>query len=194
MSLDTEVRRIYDQIKNNRVCRSAHFAILKLYVSNDDLKQLYWNKVDQHNNQFLQNPHPDSGFDLLVPENTYFFNVFESKFLDMKVKAEMVHCDTTNDVLATSAYYIYPRSSISKTPLMLANHTGIIDSGYRGNLITAFRLLPTADNSAHFVVEKYARLTQICHPSLCPIYVVFIDENELGLTLRGSGGFGSTGV
>ena len=37
------------------------------------------------------------------------------------------------------AYQIYPRSSLSKYPIMLANHVGIIDSGYRGNLIVAFR-------------------------------------------------------
>ena len=33
---------------------------------------------------------------------------------------------------------MYPRSSIYKTPLRLANNTGIIDSGYRGNLMGAF--------------------------------------------------------
>ena len=34
-------------------------------------------------------------------------------------------------------YYLYPRSSISKTPLILANSVGIIDSGYRGNIKAA---------------------------------------------------------
>ena len=35
-----------------------------------------------------------------------------------------------------TAYYLYPRSSMgSKTPLRLSNSVGIIDAGYRGNII-----------------------------------------------------------
>jgi len=34
---------------------------------------------------------------------------------------------------------------------------------------------------------------QICHPTLCPIYVITMDENELASTTRGDKGFGSTG-
>ena len=71
---------------------------------------------------------------------------------------------------------------------MLANHVGIIDSGYRGDLIGAFRCLDNEYN-----VESNTRLLQICHPSLCPVYVVIVPENELSNTERGSGGFGSTG-
>jgi dUTP pyrophosphatase len=71
---------------------------------------------------------------------------------------------------------------------MLANHTGIIDSGYRGALIGAFRNM-----GDEYVVEKHTRLLQVCHPSLCPIYVVLTNENELSSTERGEGGFGSTG-
>lgn len=33
-----------------------------------------------------------------------------------------------------TGYYLYPRSSISKTPLMIANKTCIIDPGYRDNI------------------------------------------------------------
>jgi dUTP pyrophosphatase len=92
----------------------------------------------------------------------------------------------------SSGYYVYPRSSISKTPLMLANHVGIIDSGYRGNLMAAVRKLPSAQSE--YVVEKHTRLFQICHPSLCPIFVVLVPESELNSSERGEGGFGSTGV
>ena len=78
---------------------------------------------------------------------------------------------------------------------MLANHTGIIDAGYRGSLIGAFRWLRGESTSQEaYVVEKNTRLVQICHPTLCPIYVVMVDENELSSTERGAGGFGSTGV
>jgi len=93
----------------------------------------------------------------------------------------------------TCAFNVHPRSSISKTQLMLANHTGIIDSGYRGNLIGAFRWLKH-DSTTQYIVEKHTRLLQICHPSLCGIHVKLVDESELSNTSRGSGVFGSTGL
>jgi dUTP pyrophosphatase len=74
---------------------------------------------------------------------------------------------------------------------MLANHTGIIDAGYRGSLIGAFRNLGQRD----YEVESDTRLLQLCHPTLCPIYVEIVQSlHDLGSeTERGSGGFGSTG-
>ena len=53
-----------------------------------------------------------------------------------------------------TAFQIHPRSSMSKTPLMLSNHTGIIDCGYRGNIIGAFRCL----NVDHFYLQKYMNI------------------------------------
>ena len=45
-----------------------------------------------------------------------------------------------------------------------------------------------------YTVEKHTRLFQICHPTLCPIFVVLVPESELNSSERGEGGFGSTGV
>ena len=52
------------------------------------------------------------------------------------------------------------------------------------------------DSDSHgFVVEQYDRIAQICAPSLMPIYVELVHSiEELGEeTVRGTGGFGSTG-
>jgi dUTPase len=77
---------------------------------------------------------------------------------------------------------------------MVANHTGIIDSGYRGALIGAFRWLKSVTSKdTHYVVPQYTRLLQVCHPTLCPIFVVLVKEDELSSTERSEGGFGSTG-
>jgi dUTP pyrophosphatase len=73
---------------------------------------------------------------------------------------------------------------------MLANHTGIIDSGYRGSLIGAFRSF----SNNEYIVDEGTRLLQICHPTLCPIFVIIVDESELSSTERNDGGFGSTGI
>jgi dUTP pyrophosphatase len=192
-----------------------NFAVLKLWVNPayPDLVSLYTSQIEKHNEQNRRAMFPNSGFDLLMPKPEIFTDAFETRFLDLQVKAEMIFTDVTmnhmknaypniqiqgdtNDiggVCYTTGYYMYPRSSISKTPLMLANHTGIIDSGYRGNLIAAVRFLPSAKHSTIYEVEKDTRLFQICHPQLCPVYVVMVDEVQLSLTERGSGGFGSTG-
>jgi len=159
-------------------------VILKLAIIDKGLMEIYKEKVEKHNTGYTNDTYADSGFDLFVPDNVVFDTAHKSKFIDMGVKAEMIIGDNT------LPFYIYPRSSISKTPLMLANHTGIIDAGYRGNLISAFRSF-----EPNYIVEKHTRLVQICAPNLSPLFVKIVDENELWgqWSIRGEGGFGSTG-
>jgi dUTPase len=76
---------------------------------------------------------------------------------------------------------------------MMANHIGIIDSGYRNNLSCAFRYLPLDNRKKTYNIEAGTRLVQICHPSLLPIYVhLLTNKDDLTTTTR-TGGFGSTG-
>lgn len=119
----------------------------------------------------------NSGFDLYVPQDT----VFPAKkvtFLDHQIKMTPVK---------PSGFWLMPRSSISKTPLRLANSMGLIDSTYRGNLIAA--LENTSDTD--YVVAKGTRLVQVCLPTLQSFSV--IKSDKLPDTDRGAGGFGSTG-
>lgn len=88
---------------------------------------------------------------------------------------------------AGSGFYLYPRSSISRTPLRLANSVGIIDPGYRGNIIAA--LENTSDEP--FLIQRGQRLVQLCMPDLRPFRVSIV--NELSETARGGAGFGSSG-
>jgi dUTP pyrophosphatase len=192
--MDPIIENLFSTLSNSFPNTSKDFAILKLAVSpgNYNLQNIYKKKVEEHNASILTNKFTDSGFDLFLPEATVFDKVFDSKFIDFQVKAEMVYCDVKNNTTNTCAFTIHPRSSISKTPLMLANHTGIIDSGYRGSLIGAFRCLNL--NGSNYMVDQYTRLVQVCHPSLCPIYVTLVKELDLSTTQRGNGGFGSTGT
>jgi len=159
-------------------------ATLKLFVDPAFplLVEKYKTHIDKHNADVLGSLFPNSGFDLFLSDTVATFNSSDSTFMNMHVKAEMVEPNGN-----TCAYYIFPRSSISKTPLILANHTGIIDSGYRGFLIGAFRSFSV------FSTQPFDRLLQICHPSLCPILVELVHESALSSTERGEGGFGSTG-
>jgi dUTP pyrophosphatase len=186
----------YDNFLN----RVGKVAVLKLVVASDDpsFNMLYKNHIDNHNHGIVNDVFPNSGFDLFIPNTVVFDEPIKSKFIDLKVKAEMVYIDKKLDSRQTCAYTVHPRSSMSKTPLMLANHTGIIDSGYRGNLIGAVRWLKNDennnDNNHEYILEKYTRLLQICHPTLCPVFVYLVEEHVLTTSERGAGGFGSTGI
>lgn len=99
-----------------------------------------------------------------------------------------VSCEAlTDDKKKGLSFYMYPRSSIVKTPLRLANSVGIIDRDYRGNLMGCFDNISSED----YTIKAGTRLLQICGPTLDPITFELVDE--LSETSRGSGGFGSTG-
>jgi dUTP pyrophosphatase len=86
------------------------------------------------------------------------------------------------------AFWLLPRSSISKTPMRMANSMGLIDAGYRGVLLGA------TDFQAEFTATAGERYYQIVGADLLPWKAVHIvDEIPGGPTLRGEGGFGSTG-
>jgi dUTP pyrophosphatase len=80
-----------------------------------------------------------------------------------------------------------PRSSISKTPLRLSNSIGLIDPGYRGEIIAA------VDNikSEPYTAKPRQRLFQLAAMNGSSIHFSLVDE--LSETTRGMGGFGSTG-
>jgi dUTP pyrophosphatase len=169
---------------------SNAFATFRMFVNKDfpELVELYKTQIQKHNHAILNDPHPNSGFDLHFPDTALFSgNTLNSQFVNFQVKGQMVYNDRI------TGYYVYPRSSISKTPLYLANGAGIIDAGYTNYLIGAFRNINTYDNQV-FEVKKHERLLQICHPLLCPILIEWVEEeSDLVKTSRGDGGFGSTG-
>lgn len=87
------------------------------------------------------------------------------------------------------AYWMMPRSSISKTPLRLANSMGLIDAGYRGTL------LAMVDSKADMEVAFGDRYFQVAAADLSPFHdIKIVSEIPGGPTIRGAGGFGSTGV
>ncbi len=116
---------------------------------------------------------------------------------ETKFNNEPVVLDGTRCHAMPQPYCLHPRSSIYKKAIRLANSTGIIDSGYRGELAAAVDIL-SGELSSGFYMESIThmldsnkRYFQICKPDLSPFYVCIIDE--LPNTSRGAGGFGSTG-
>lgn len=170
---------------------TTYRPVLYLYVdsTNQDLLKIYTHQAEAHNFNVLNGSHPNSGFDLFFTDAVTIDNI-NTKMVDFRIKCEMKYYNTLDNISRPSGFYLYPRSSLSKTPLMLSNHVGIIDSGYRGFIIGAFRNL----SQSEYVVEKGQRLLQICSPDLKPFLVTIIDETFFSSTDRGTGGFGSTGV
>lgn len=158
------------------------FNTLNIFIKDDDLRNEYNQYVEKHNEQ-INTLYPNAGFDLLCPNYIEASHADQLK-LNTNIVCNMV--DSNNNYLS---YYLYPRSSISKLNIRLANSVGIIDSGYRGDIIGVFDILKDG-----ITLERYSRVLQICSGDLKPFHVNIVSSiDDLGITDRGSGGFGSTG-
>jgi dUTP pyrophosphatase len=178
--------------------------IVRVFLDTDDnrLRSLYMNRINDHNYSLLNEcnkpPHErfiNSGFDLYNPTEQIFSST-QVNLIDFKVKCDAVlYSHGPNGVhLKNSGFYIYPRSSLGKSDLRLANNVGIIDAGYRGNIMGLFDYVGDRMEVDRRVC-KYDRLLQLCSPTLGPVYIELVDSlNQLSVTERGEGGLGSTGV
>ena len=142
---------------------------LKIKPFNKDIHKMY-----ENHNHF----HPgDSGLDIYIIENQ-IINPGETIRLKLGISCEN---------LDAKSYFLMPRSSLSKTPLRLANSVGLIAAGYRGEIMAA------VDNIKDFAyeVEIGQRLFQIVAMDGSAIHFELGDH--LSETTRGADGFGSTG-
>ena len=84
--------------------------------------------------------------------------------------------------------WLTPRSGLAaKHGITIVNPPGLIDAGYRGEICAI--LLNTSDED--FIINKGDRIAQLVFQK-CE-QAVFIETNELPESVRGEGGFGSTG-
>jgi dUTP pyrophosphatase len=81
-----------------------------------------------------------------------------------------------------------PRSSIRNSPYLMAS-SGVIDSGYRGEIIIPLRKVESDEGDcSHYIGQR------ICQLVILPLPEVEFEETaELSESVRGTGGFGSTG-
>ena len=167
--------------------------VLNMCVGSNELRERYYTYINNHNNNIMKDPFINAGFDIYYPGNNDNLNDNNVNFIkinfDIKCSAKIF----TGNKSYYTGYYIHPRSSLSSTGLRLANATGIIDSGYRGNIIGAFdkQNININNYNNYNTFDKYI---QICAPGLIPILVNMVHTvNELSeQTSRGEGGFGSS--
>jgi dUTPase len=205
---------------------------LYIYLSKnrDDTEWVsrYKQKVEEHNRKVIAatdadaapDATADSGFDLFMPTNGEEYgygvdNLLSRQDITKPGTASSVGVDGARGLnlgvrccmraaAPACGFYLYPRSSISKTRMRLANSVGIIDAGYRGDLIAAVDTIGFFGSTDIWhiwketlsPIKKYDRYFQVCSPDLSPFLVHIVDsEEELSSpTERGHGGFGSTGL
>ena len=177
--------------------KSEPMYILSIYLNNleNDTKKLYIANVKKQQKlvkKYLngENVEIDSGFDIFTPVTVNISNGSISNKISMSISTSM----SFNDKCC--GYYLYPRSSMgAKTPLRLSNSVGIIDSGYRGEITAIVDNIDSTLNN-NYIVKKNDRIVQICSPNLTyPIYPVIVDSiSDLGSSIRGNNGFGSSGI
>jgi dUTP pyrophosphatase len=141
---------------------------LKIIADNEEqwINHPTYSKAKQNEDTGLDIPMPSSN---IVPAKSKAFTV------DLGFKAEQ-----------NQGYMLIPRSSISKTPLRLANSIGIIDKNYRG------KVMVKVDNNsnADFTMNEGSCYFQIvAFNGILPNYNLV---NNINKTKRGNGGFGST--
>lgn len=173
-------------------------SVLNIKPTSDTAFNFYKNHSTYHKG--------DSGLDLFLLEDIEI-KCGDSKIIDLGIQCQMVE-KNNNKTSEDVSYYLYPRSSMSKYPLILGNHVGIIDGGYRGNIKACIKYIITSEilekilksnkdsdiNSTYeipsLLLKKGERLFQLCSRNLEPFDIKIVED--LSVTQRGIGGFGST--
>jgi hypothetical protein len=137
----------------------------------------------------------NAGVDMICVKGGQTQDTVKATMLDLGVKARMTKfyfIHTANGPEERSEpchFWLAPRSSIWKNGVRMANSMGIIDRSYRGTLMGA--VLP---NGLEASIDAGSRLFQILAPDMGHIVKVVLKPlSELDETVRGEGGFGSTG-
>ena len=120
-----------------------------------------------------------AGADLYSAEEEIVIAPGETKFIGTGIATE---------IPTFTVGLVYARSGLAcKKGLAPANKVGVIDSDYRGEIKVALH----NHGNAPQTVLKGERVAQMV---ITPYYAVtYVEQEELNQTVRGEGGFGSTG-
>lgn len=143
-----------------------------MHLKINPVDRILWINHPTYKNAVLNE---DVGLDIPMANDYIIEANVNAKSIDLGFKCESSH-----------GWMLVPRSSISKTPLRLANSIGIIDKSYRG------KVMVKVDNISDelFMMEK----------GKCYFQIVAFDGNlptweitkDISKTHRDTGGFGST--
>lgn len=97
------------------------------------------------------------------------------------------HTDIAVEIPEGYVGLLFPRSSVCKKSLSLTNSVGVIDAGYRGEIMAVFRNTTDVIPAVYKEGERFAQLVIIPIPDVQPIEVETLSESD-----RGEGGYGSS--
>ena len=136
--------------------------------------------------------HPDAKPPFRATENSAGADLCALIEEDTVIKSEsqlMIPTGIAVEIPAGYGGFIFPRSSVSaRYGVSLVNSVGVIDADYRGEL-----KIPLINHSkSDYTFKNGERIAQLV---IMPVeYAEFTQKNSLSDTIRGDGGFGSTGM
>jgi dUTP pyrophosphatase len=166
--------------------KTGTMPALRLFIAptSPKMEQLYHTAADKYNT--TPPAERNSGFDLHTDTTDVATLRDRTYLVSQGCRALALGPDGQ-----THAFWLAPRSSISKTKWRLANSLGLIDATYRGVIRAA---LDSTDGSGVGPAEEGARLCQLAAGDLAPwAEVIVVAELPGPATQRGEGGIGSTG-
>ena len=122
----------------------------------------------------------DAGLDLTAVSFEY----------DATLDAYVYHTGLAMEIPKGYVGLVYPRSSNRKTDAYMTNHVGVIDSGYRGEVLVTFKNRDKLSliMAPYVSGERVAQLIVMAYPM-----INVVEATELSETERGTDGHGSTG-
>ena len=118
----------------------------------------------------------DAGFDLTATSRSYDDNT-----------CYVYGCGLAVEIPEGYVGLVFPRSSNAKKDLLLSNSVGVIDSGYRGEIMAKFKAVRQFPQM-YKIGERFAQLI------IMPIPDIEWEEAEkLSDSERGTDGYGSSG-
>lgn len=142
--------------------------------------EIKFKKLDQRAVAPTRAHDTDAGFDLVVTDITTEINECGQLIL-------VYHTGLAIEIPEGYFGLLVPRSSIYKKSLTLTNSAGVIDSGYRGEVMGKFRSTTDVVPAVYKPGEKFAQLLILPCPE-----ATFTEAFELSDSDRGEGGYGST--
>jgi dUTP pyrophosphatase len=150
-------------------------------------KTINFKKTNHNAVSPLQSHTSDSGYDLTATDMSIRINE-KTGYISYIEYNTGISIEPPENIY----FLLYPRSSIRKYDLSLCNSVGVIDTSYRGDVLVCFTpTFPTKTVDDLIIYKQGDRIAQLIPQIL--LNVDFVESKDIKDTLRGSGGFGSSG-
>lgn len=124
----------------------------------------------------------DAGMDLTATSITTQINECGQLML-------VYHTDLAVEIPEGYVGLLFPRSSVYKKSLAQTNSVGVIDAGYRGEIMAVFKTTTDVVPAVYKEGERFAQLVIVPIPE-----IEIVEAEELSESDRGENGYGSTGT